>query len=283
MDIQKFKVVNDQFGVESGNRVLSYVHDRLLSCLEEGEYVARISADQFNLLLKAGTEEALEARIERMARVVNDGLAFDEGRTYLLTMTAGVCMVDDPALPLMQIRDRANVARKKVGEGAGGGRLCACRFYSSEDTNPTLNFTVTAEGDLAVTNTLYDHGGAAKGQTGADIKDSSQSFTMAVSALSAGHHQLVIEGKPKAGGAPLQQTLDLMLKDSAGGGDYQFTFPQGLTSYTDGTKVLQPKNGKVYQCKPFPYRGWCSQWSASATQYEPGIGTNWQDAWIALN
>ena len=134
MDIQKFKVVNDQFGVESGNRVLSYVHDRLLSCLEEGEYVARISADQFNLLLKAGTEEALEARIERMARVVNDGLAFDEGRTYLLTMTAGVCMVDDPALPLMQIRDRANVARKKVGEGAGGGRLCACRFYSSEDS-----------------------------------------------------------------------------------------------------------------------------------------------------
>ena len=76
--------------------------------------------------------------------------------------------------------------------------------------------------------------------------------------------------------------VDLMLKDPSGG-DYQFTFPEGLKSYTDGTKVLQPKNGKVYQCRPFPYSGWCSQWSASTTQYEPGIGTHWQGAWIALN
>ena len=51
----------------------------------------------------------------------------------------------------------------------------------------------------------------------------------------------------------------------------------------EGGNILDPKNGKVYQCKPFPYRGWCSQWSASATQYEPGVGTNWQDAWIQVN
>ncbi|WP_171282078.1 N-acetylglucosamine-binding protein GbpA [Aeromonas sp. 1805] len=155
--------------------------------------------------------------------------------------------------------------------------------YLLDEGKLTLNFTVAAEGDLTVTNTLYDHGGAAKGQTSADIKDSTHSFTMPLTGLSAGHHQLVIEGKPKAGGDAVQQTLDLMLKDPAAGGDYQFTFPDGLKSYTDGTKVLQPKNGKVYQCKPFPYRGWCSQWSASATQYEPGVGTNWQDAWIPVN
>ena len=82
---------------------------------------------------------------------------------------------------------------------------------------------------------------------------------MALTGLSAGHHQLVIEGKPKAGGDAVQQTLDLMFKDPASGGDYQFTFPDGLKSYTAGTRVLQPKNGKVYQCKPFPYSGWCSQ------------------------
>ncbi|MGY3932945.1 N-acetylglucosamine-binding protein A [Aeromonas encheleia] len=154
--------------------------------------------------------------------------------------------------------------------------------YLLDNGSVTLAFTVTAQGDLAVTNTLYDHGGVAKGQTGADIKDSSQSFTMPVSGLSAGHHQLVIEGKPKAGGEPLQQTLDLMLKDPASGGDYQFSFPEGLKSYTAGTKVLQPKNGKVYQCKPYPYSGWCTIWSSSATQYEPGVGSNWQDAWTEL-
>lgn len=153
--------------------------------------------------------------------------------------------------------------------------------YTLDNGKLTLTFTVTAQGDLAITNTLYDHGGVARGQSSADIKDGSQSFSMALTGLSAGHHQLVIEGKPKAGGDAVQQTLDLMFKDPASGGDYQFTFPDGLKSYTAGTRVLQPKNGKVYQCKPFPYSGWCSQWASTATQYEPGVGSHWQEAWTA--
>lgn len=153
--------------------------------------------------------------------------------------------------------------------------------YPLDNGKLTLTFTVTAQGDLAITNTLYDHGGVARGQSSADIKDGSQSFSMALTGLSAGHHQLVIEGKPKAGGDAVQQTLDLMFKDPASGGDYQFTFPDGLKSYTAGTRVLQPKNGKVYQCKPFPYSGWCSQWASTATQYEPGVGSHWQEAWTA--
>ncbi|MCZ0752298.1 N-acetylglucosamine-binding protein GbpA [Aeromonas enteropelogenes] len=155
--------------------------------------------------------------------------------------------------------------------------------YQLDNGKAILDFTITAQGDLTVTNTLYDHGGVAKGQSSADIKDSSQGFTMTLEGLSAGHHQLVIKGTPKNGGTPLQQTLDLMFKDPAAGGAHDFTFPEGLKSYTDGTRVLQPKNGKVYQCKPFPYSGWCSQWAANATQYEPGTGSHWQDAWIELN
>lgn len=154
--------------------------------------------------------------------------------------------------------------------------------YPLDNGQLTLAFTVAAQGDLAVTSTLYDHGGVARGQTSADIKDSSLGFTMALSGLSAGHHQLVIEAKPKNGGATLQQTLDLMFKDPAAGGDYQYSFPEGLKSYTAGTRVLQPKNGKIYQCKPFPYSGWCSQWASTATQYEPGVGSHWQEAWTQL-
>ncbi|WP_043757816.1 N-acetylglucosamine-binding protein GbpA [Aeromonas taiwanensis] len=154
--------------------------------------------------------------------------------------------------------------------------------YPIDNGQLTLAFTVAAQGDLAVTSTLYDHGGVARGQTSADIKDNSQGFTMALTGLSAGHHQLVIEAKPKNGGATLQQTLDLMLKDPAAGGDYQYSFPEGLKSYTAGTRVLQPKNGKIYQCKPFPYSGWCSQWASTATQYEPGVGSHWQEAWTQL-
>lgn len=151
--------------------------------------------------------------------------------------------------------------------------------YVLDNGKATLDFTVTAQGDLTVTNTLYNHSGAARGEGRADIKDSSHTFTMALEGIEAGHHQLVIKAIPKAGGDPLQQTIDLMFKKASSGGDYQFVFPNDLKSYTAGTKVLHPKSGKVYQCKPFPYSGYCIQWSASANQYEPGVGSDWQQAW----
>ncbi len=107
-------------------------------------------------------------------------------------------------------------------------------------------------------------------------------FTMALEGLKTGHHQLVIKATPKAGGETIQQTMDLMFKEQSSG-EYDFVFPQSLKSYTAGTKVQQPKDGKLYQCKLFPYNGYCVQWSSSATHYEPGIGSHWQDAWIELN
>jgi chitin-binding protein len=59
----------------------------------------------------------------------------------------------------------------------------------------------------------------------------------------------------------------------------EFTFPEQLSSYKAGTLVMQPKTGKVYECKPWPYNGYCVQWSESANQFEPGVGTAWTMAW----
>ena len=60
----------------------------------------------------------------------------------------------------------------------------------------------------------------------------------------------------------------------------EFTFPEQLSSYKAGTLVMQPKTGKVYECKPWPYNGYCVQWSESSNQFEPGVGTAWSMAWI---
>ncbi|MEJ6311895.1 glycoside hydrolase family 19 protein [Enterobacter hormaechei] len=38
-------------------------------------------------------------------------------------------------------------------------------------------------------------------------------------------------------------------------------------------------HGKLFQCKPFPYSGWCNN---SPTYYEPGTGLAWAEAWTAL-
>lgn len=51
-------------------------------------------------------------------------------------------------------------------------------------------------------------------------------------------------------------------------GHHDFTFPENIASYKAGTVVLQPKDGKTYECKPFPYSGYCVQYSPTANQFE---------------
>jgi chitin-binding protein len=59
-------------------------------------------------------------------------------------------------------------------------------------------------------------------------------------------------------------------------------FPEGISGYTAGTKVLQPKTDEVFECKPFPESGYCKQYSPSASHYEPGAGSHWHMAWDKL-
>jgi beta-glucanase (GH16 family) len=47
--------------------------------------------------------------------------------------------------------------------------------------------------------------------------------------------------------------------------------------YVAGSKVKL--DGKQYECKPFPYSGWCN---GAAWAYQPGTGAYWADAWTLI-
>ena len=49
-----------------------------------------------------------------------------------------------------------------------------------------------------------------------------------------------------------------------------------VKTYAAGDQVQ--KNGVLYQCKPYPYTGWCG----IGGPYEPGVGSNWSDAWVQV-
>lgn len=66
------------------------------------------------------------------------------------------------------------------------------------------------------------------------------------------------------------------------GAAYDFVFPDGLKNYVAGTRVLS-SDGNIYQCREFPNSGYCVQWNAGSNQYESGVGSDWQLAWILLN
>lgn len=153
-------------------------------------------------------------------------------------------------------------------------------YQIGSDGNLSLAFSVTAVGQLDVNATLFDAAGAAKASVNVSLDNTGQTLSLPLTRPAPGAYQLVVKGTPKSGGAVIQKTYALSLK-SAGGATYEYVFPAGLGSYKPGTRVLQNKNGKVYECRPAPYSGWCNIWSSSANAYEPGVGAAWADAWIA--
>lgn len=138
LDIRKFKLINDTFGSEEGNKVLKYVHDQIKNHLKEGEYVSRISADTFNILLSTTSKEDILNRIQTFAKNINQ---FNEtiDTPYYLPLNCGVYFVTDKKEDIITIRDRANAARK-VGkvERSHNEPLFSCIFYSGVERQQLL-------------------------------------------------------------------------------------------------------------------------------------------------
>lgn len=136
MDVEKFKLINDTFGSEMGDKTLKFIHDVIAARLGEGELLARISGDVFKLLLKCGDRAVLERRLGEMAEEIN---RFNDKlqEKYLLTMAEGVCIVDDPQLDIVTIQGRANEARE-TAKRSKPGSVNVCAFYTNDGRSRML-------------------------------------------------------------------------------------------------------------------------------------------------
>ena len=139
----------------------------------------------------------------------------------------------------------------------------------------TIDYTLTAKGNLDISSTLYDSAGVIRAYATLSLNDASQAQSLTVSPAKAGVHSLVIKAVVKPTGAILQKTFTLRL----GAKTYDFVFPKGIKRYQPGARVLQPRDGLVYECRPWPNSGYCVQWNPNATQFEPGFGSHWPEAW----
>lgn len=60
---------------------------------------------------------------------------------------------------------------------------------------------------------------------------------------------------------------------------YDYVYPENCENYNAGTKVLQPKTGHVYQCRPWPFNEFCRTNDDNKSMFEPGVGQSWAMAW----
>lgn len=117
IDIDHFKSVNDTFGHETGDALLVNFAKRIRNSLPEGALVARISGDEFAVLLERLREEAhLRELMEEIFASMQRPFRRGEVETSI-TCSAGCVLTDGTVNPdeIMRIADRTMYQAKHEG------------------------------------------------------------------------------------------------------------------------------------------------------------------------
>lgn len=113
-DINQFKTINDTFGFAEGDQLLRDFANILRDNIQEGECCARVSADQFVLMLRYEDWEQLTERTKAMDQQMNRILV-EANKTYRLIIIFGVYLTQDTdTQDVSQMLDLANYARRSA-------------------------------------------------------------------------------------------------------------------------------------------------------------------------
>ncbi len=116
IDIDKFKVINDIFGYEEGNRVIRYIWSAINKIVEEDETFAHRRADQFVILLAYQDNQKMIERIEELSLIIHQRETQNE-KNYEIILSMGIYIINqetDSDLRIDNIIDRAELAKQSV-------------------------------------------------------------------------------------------------------------------------------------------------------------------------
>ncbi len=122
-DVEKFKMINDLFDMNMGDRVLVHIGDVLRTRLPEEALYARIHSDVFCMCYSYRNRGDVIKQIEKIRKVIyiND-FSFDVNTSY------GIYLPDKSDVPINLMCDRAMLAGKTVK----GNVLKFCAFYDEQ-------------------------------------------------------------------------------------------------------------------------------------------------------
>ncbi|MEP7201076.1 MAG: GNAT family N-acetyltransferase [Ilumatobacteraceae bacterium] len=121
VDLDDFKVVNDSIGHQAGDDLLIAVAERLRSCVRAEDLVARLSGDEFAVLLESAVDKAHAVDVVRRLQEKMRMPVVVGGREVLISASVGLvveprALIDRPQA-LLQAADVAMYRAKSKGKG----------------------------------------------------------------------------------------------------------------------------------------------------------------------
>jgi diguanylate cyclase (GGDEF)-like protein len=145
LDLNRFKLVNDTFGHQTGDELLKQVAHRLESVLRDTDTLSRFGGDEFVVLCEdVGDRETAAAIVERIRGAFDE--PFDLASEQLnVGVSIGVATVDDNMTSIEALLSEADAAMYFAKAHGGSGKV---RFFD-ETTRRAARHRVRIESDLA--------------------------------------------------------------------------------------------------------------------------------------
>jgi len=132
LDLDGFKLINDQYGHATGDEVLKVVAQRLRDQLRSSDTAARLGGDEFVLLLEdVESASALEHVLSRLLESLQQPIDLPQGQKGCISASIGVSLYPDHAIEpdtLLRLADQAMYTAKNSGKNR-------YRFHSKETSS----------------------------------------------------------------------------------------------------------------------------------------------------
>ncbi|MFA0523938.1 diguanylate cyclase [Vibrio sp. 10N.222.52.C3] len=119
LDLDGFKEVNDNYGHDAGDEILKEVSNRLLSQVRAGDLVARLSGDEFVLIIKQTNKVLLAKLAERLLDLIGQEVNYKQ-RSLHVGASLGINLVDGSERDIdviLKVADEAMYQAKRKGKG----------------------------------------------------------------------------------------------------------------------------------------------------------------------
>jgi len=120
IDLDRFKEVNDLFGHSAGDRALQKVAKQVTSILDEGQMVARLSGDEFAMIVPGLSNPAMAGRVAESVLEVMRAANENPDVSGLVAASIGIAVLPDDAddrNTLLTHADTALYRAKNEGRG----------------------------------------------------------------------------------------------------------------------------------------------------------------------
>ena len=136
MDLDDFKLINENLGHDAGDALLVQAAQRLLSCVRTGDTVSRIGGDEFAVLIEDAAENA-HLIVYQIMEAFEQPFSTD-GEDIFMRPSAGLAVggVDDPDLRAAELLKHADMAMHSAKRLGGGLQTFSPDMHAKNDSGP---------------------------------------------------------------------------------------------------------------------------------------------------